>query len=96
MPAMIWPITCGCRMYESNLARILHTTNVIKTCIKNVAKGRLRGSSKRTTIAMNNTTIYSLYIFGKQVPFLMHSSLVLDASKLLNDRIAQRSSFTSC
>ncbi len=52
IPAIIWPITCGCRIYASNLARTLHTTNVIKTCIRNVAKGSVRGSSNKTTILL--------------------------------------------
>ncbi len=52
IPAIIWPITCGCRINESNLAKTLHTTKVIKTCIKNVAKGLVCGSSKRTTIVV--------------------------------------------
>jgi hypothetical protein len=37
-------------MYESNLARNLHTTKVMKTCIRKVAKGSSRGSSNKTTI----------------------------------------------
>ncbi len=52
IPAIIWPITCGCRIYASNLARTLHTTNVMKTCIRNVAKGSVRGSSNKTTILL--------------------------------------------
>ena len=50
IPAMICPITCGCRMYDNSLARTLQKTKVMNTCIRNVAKGDECGSSNSTTI----------------------------------------------
>lgn len=76
IPVIICPITWGCRINASNLAKILHTINVRKTCMRNVARRCVRGSSKSTTI-LNETrkTNYWYACKGKLVWKLARPSI---------------------